>query len=72
MTKWLFTSDFSNKSDAEAIINLGFVTHILLRMEDKDIVLFTADRDTPHTLLFETEDACREAFETVSQMVKDM
>ena len=71
MAKWIFLKDFDVAENYEQVINLAFVTHFTLRIEDLQLVAFlSGSHDDPHVLTFKSRELCQKAYDQLSAILK--
>ena len=70
--KWIFLEDYELNLPLNLAVNLGFVTNISLRADDKELVLFpSADGHTdPHVLTFHTKESALAAYNHLKDVLK--
>ena len=71
MAKWIFLKDYDTEEKLDQAINLDFVTHFNLSLEEKNIVIFFGGtHDDPHIIKFENQSACQKAYDAIICMLK--
>ncbi|MEI6729981.1 MAG: hypothetical protein WCL30_01875 [Pseudomonadota bacterium] len=71
MKNWIFTEDFELKKNFRQAINLNFISHIALRLEDCEVVLFCIEDDIgPYVFEFTDTELCQTAYENIKEMLK--
>ncbi len=72
MSKWVFLEDFDLKPAMSQGINLGFASSVALRIEDAQLVIFSAGaaHTEPHVLSFQSKALCQTAYDIMKLMLK--